>query len=113
MPTSVESTHMLELDDRPPIELRPLKIKRLREFMTAFEGLQSVADSNDKSLEVLLQCAAIAMKQYAPDIATVEQLENILDLPNIYLIIEAASGMKLGGEPGNFMAGTTDQGGMN
>ena len=113
MPTSVETTHMLELDDRPPIELRPLKIKRLREFMSAFENLQDVADSNDKSLGVLLECSSIAMKQYAPDLATVEQLEDILDLPQIYLIIEAASGMKLGGEPGNFMAGTTDQGGMN
>ena len=109
MPTSVETTHMLELDDRPPIELRPLKIKRLREFMSAFENLQDVADSNDKSLGVLLECSSIAMKQYAPDLATVEQLEDILDLPQIYLIIEAASGMKLGGEPGNFMAGTTDQ----
>ena len=111
MPTSVETTHLLELDGRQPIELRPLKIKRLREFMSAFENLQGVADSNDKSLGVLLECAAIAMKQYAPDIATVEQLEDILDLPQIYLIIEAASGMKLGGEPGNFMAGMTDQDG--
>jgi hypothetical protein len=46
-------------------------------------------------MDLLLNCSVIAMKQYSPEIATKEKLEEIIDLPTIYKVIEVASGVKL------------------
>jgi len=35
------------------------------------------------------------MQQYKPELADVAKLEEILDLPTVYKVIEAASGVKL------------------
>jgi hypothetical protein len=52
-------------------------------------------------MDVLIDCVQIAMKQYAPDIAEDKaELENLLDLPTGYQIIEEASGLKLSDVPG-------------
>ena len=95
MATSVYETTDLELMDGTKIKMRPLKISLLREFMKAFEKVSEVSTDNDKSMEVLMDCVQIAMKQYNPDIAgNREELEDIFDLPNVYAVIEAASGIK-------------------
>jgi hypothetical protein len=55
-----------------------------------------VAENNEKSMALLMKCVQIAMKQYSPEIAVdKDKLEDILDLPTVYEIIEAASGVKL------------------
>jgi hypothetical protein len=47
-------------------------------------------------MTLLLECVQIAMEQYKPEIAEdINKLEEILDLPTVYEIIEAASGVKL------------------
>lgn len=84
------------LIDGTKIAVRPLKISLLRPFMKKFEGIATVADNNDKSMDLLLDCVQIAMKQYKSDIADDrEKLEELLDLPTVYKIVEAASGVKL------------------
>ena len=35
------------------------------------------------------------IKQYNPEIATKEKLEDVIDLPTVYKIIEVAAGIKL------------------
>jgi hypothetical protein len=63
--------------------------------MKTFEGIAKVADNNDKSMDILIDCVQIAMKQYAPDLATDrEKLEDNIDLPSVYKVVEAASGIK-------------------
>jgi hypothetical protein len=54
-----------------------------------------IAEDNIKSMDLLLNCAVIAMKQYSPELATKEQLEEIMDLPTVYKVIEVAAGIKL------------------
>jgi hypothetical protein len=64
--------------------------------MKSFEGLAAVQADNDKSMDVLVQCVQIAMKQYKPEISEdLDKLEDLLDLPTVYEIIEAASGINL------------------
>ena len=95
MPTSVYETSEIELLDGTKIKVRPLKISLLREFMKKFETIAKVAENNDKSMDILIDCVQIAMKQYAPDLATDrERLEDNIDLPSVYKVIEAASGIK-------------------
>jgi hypothetical protein len=46
-------------------------------------------------MDLLLDCAVIAMKQYKPEIADKTKLEDLIDLPTVYKVIEVAAGIKL------------------
>lgn len=95
MATKVIDVITVELDDGTKIECKPLKIRYLREFMAVIANLQGVADDNAKSLDVIIQCSEIALKQYLKEEYTKEALEDLLDLPTMYRIIEGASGIIL------------------
>lgn len=96
MTTTVKTDKELVLIDNTKIVVRPLKISLLKPFMAKFEQIATVASDNEKSMDILIDCVQIAMKQYAPDIADDrEKLEDILDLPTVYKIVEEASGVKL------------------
>lgn len=102
MATKVYDELELELQDGKIITCRPLNIKKLREFMREFAKMddEGVRGNNDKSLQVLFKCSCVAMSSYAPDY-TMTQLEDVLDIQTMYKIIEVASGIKLGEDPGN------------
>jgi hypothetical protein len=96
MATTTYETQKLTLMDGTEISVRPLKISLLRPFMAKFEGVAAVADNNEKSMTLLVECVQIAMKQYKPEIADdMDKLEELLDLPTVYKIVEAASGTTL------------------
>ena len=105
MATQVYEITEIELLDGTQIKMRPLKISLLRDFMKKFGEIGDVADDNDKSMDILLECVQIAMKQYAPDLSEDrERLEDSIDLPSVYKVVEAASGIKFD-EVGNPAAG--------
>jgi hypothetical protein len=90
------STTKVTLIDGTEIEVRPLKISLLRPFMKKFESIADIAEDNDKSMTVLVECVQVALKQYKPELAEdLEKLEELLDLPTVYKIVEGASGVKL------------------
>jgi hypothetical protein len=96
MATTKYEENSVELIDGTKISLRPLKISLLRPFLKKFEGVAAVAEDNEKSMTLLIECVQIAMEQYKPDLATdITKLEDLLDLPTVYKIVEAASGVKL------------------
>ena len=94
MATSIYDKKQFDLVDGTIISASPLKIKYLREFLEKFESIKN-AKTDDESISVLVDCALIAMKQYAPRIITVEDLEDNLDLPTIYDVIDIAAGIKI------------------
>jgi hypothetical protein len=97
MATQIYETVDVELMDETVITLRPLKLSLLREFMKEFQkiGDEKIAEDNIKSMDLLLSCSAIAMKQYNPELADKAKLEEVIDLPTIYKVIEVAAGIKL------------------
>lgn len=97
MATSVYEVVEVELQDGTKVTMKPLKISLLRDFMKEFQKIsdEKISGDNIKSMDLLLDCAVIAMKQYKADIATKEKLEDIVDLPTVYKIIEVAAGIKL------------------
>ena len=96
MTTTVNEAKEVSLFDGTTIQIRPLKISLLREFMKKFDQIAEVAEDNDKSMDVLLDCVLIALKQYKPELATDKAaLEDLLDLPTVYKIVEEASGINL------------------
>lgn len=97
MATTVNEEKTIKLIDGTEIKVRPLKISLLREFMKKFEGIAKVADDNDKSINVLMECVQIAMRQYKEELSSdLDALEEVLDLPTVYKIVEAASGINMG-----------------
>jgi len=94
MATKIYDSEKITLVDGSTVYLTPLKVKYLREFMVAFENVKT--SSNDsEAIEWLVECARISMQQYMPSIKTVEQLEDVINMPNIYKIIEIAAGIKI------------------
>jgi hypothetical protein len=86
----------ITLLDGSKVEVRPLKISLLKPFMKRFEDLAGVSENNDESMDVLLDCVEIAFKQYKPELAeSREALEDNIDLPTVYEVIDAASGIQL------------------
>ncbi len=98
MSTTINEENKIVLIDGTEVSVRPLKISLLRDFMKKFDEISNVAEDNNKSMDVLMQCAQIAMKQYKPEIADdIAKLEDLLDLPTVYKVVEAASGINLSG----------------
>lgn len=97
MAVTVNENTTIKLIDGTEISVRPLKISLLRSFMKRFADIAEVASDNDKAMDVLMSCVQIAMKQYKPELAEdLEKLEESLDLPTVYKIVEEASGINLG-----------------
>lgn len=85
----------ITLIDGTEILARPLKLSLLRPFMAKFSLLAESSDDNDKSMDILIDCAQIALKQFKPELAEDrEALEDLLDLPTVYQIIDVASGLQ-------------------
>ena len=96
MATATTEEKTVTLIDGTKIKVRPLKISLLRPFMKKFEQVAGVAEDNEKSMTLLIECVQIAMEQYSPDLSKdINKLEEVLDLPTVYKVIEAASGVKL------------------
>ena len=94
MATRIYNTETIELIDGTVIEISPLKIKYLREFMEAFNFID-LAENDEEAIVALANCARIAMKQYYPSIKTMEDLEDSIDLPTVYKILNIAAGIKV------------------
>jgi hypothetical protein len=97
MATSIYKTKNIYLFDGTEIQIMPLKIKYLREFMDAFDQIKDTQD-DDEAMVVLLECTRIAMKQYYPSVSTsIEDLEDNIDLPTVHEILDLAGNIKVGG----------------
>jgi hypothetical protein len=97
MATSIYKTKNIYLFDGTEIQIMPLKIKYLREFMDAFDNIKDTKN-DDEAMVVLLECTRIAMKQYYPSVSTsIEELEDNIDLPTVHEILDLAGNIKVGG----------------
>jgi hypothetical protein len=94
MATKIYETDTVELVDGTELFLTPLKIKYLRQFMEKFENVKDSA-TDMEAIENLVECALVAMKQYHPEVKTVEDLEDVVNMPGIYKIINAAAGISI------------------
>ena len=62
MATEIYKIEKIQLVDGTEIELIPLKIKYLREFMSVFNAIR-VTKNDQEAILVLSECARICMKQ--------------------------------------------------
>lgn len=94
MATKIYDVGTIHLIDGTELEIQPLKIKYLREFMEVFH-LMDYVSGDEQAIRVLAECAKVCMKQYYPSIKTIEDLEDSVNLPTIYKILDIAAGIKI------------------
>lgn len=94
MATKIYESGYITLVDGTEVYVKPLKIKYLREFMDRFESVK-LAKNDDEAIAVLSYCALVAINPFYPLIQTIEDLEDQVDLPTIYKILEFAADIKI------------------
>jgi hypothetical protein len=95
MATTIYKSEIIYLFDGTELEIVPLKIKYLREFMKAFENVK-VTKNDDEAIAALVECVRVCMKQYYPPISsTVEDIEDSIDMPTIYKVLDVSAGIKI------------------
>jgi hypothetical protein len=95
MATNVYQTKNINLINGKELEIIPLKIKYLREFMEAFEDVKK-AKNDDEAIEFLVECVRISMKQFYPEISkNKSDIEDSFDMPTIYTILDVSAGIKI------------------
>ncbi len=100
MATKIFETETLTLQDGSEVEVRPLNIKRLRRFMEIVDGFQNV-DNQVEAIEIMVRACAVAVEASRPDLVENEdlsELEEILDVPTMYHVLEIAGGIKMDDE---------------
>jgi hypothetical protein len=97
MPTKIYDISYIKTIYGKNIEVSPLKIKYMREFMAKFDSVKTAKDE-DEIIQILTECATIAMKQFYPEVDTVEKFEDHFDLKTMYKVVEYAGGIKMDNE---------------
>lgn len=98
MATKIYNAENILLVDDTEVYITPLKIKYLRQVMELFNVSVKGAESQDEIIDALIMCVAVAMKQYCPILASQEAVEDSINMPTIYKILEVGAGIKLSGE---------------
>lgn len=95
MATTIYKSEIINLFDGTELEIVPLKIKYLREFMQAFKAIKN-SKNDDEAIQILVECVRICMKQYYPKISkTIKSIEDNVDMPTVYKILDVAAGIKI------------------
>lgn len=94
MPTKIYDVNYVKTIYGKEIEISPLKIKYMRQFMDVFDTLKNAKDE-DEVVSILTKAAAVSMKQFYPEIDSIEKFEDTFDLKTMYKIIEFAGGIKM------------------
>ncbi len=93
MATTVYNVKNIQTFDDRVIEVSPLKIKWLREFMEIYETLKD-SNNDQEAIDLLVECTRICMKQFAPDLSISSDIvEDNFDLQTVYSILETAAGI--------------------
>ena len=66
----------------------------MREFMVKFEDVKA-SRSDDEAITALSECSLITMRQYCPEIKTMEDFEDSFDLPTIYELLKLSTGINI------------------
>jgi hypothetical protein len=94
MATKIYDTKRVRFVDGTSITISPLKLKYLREFLNVFE-LVKASKNDEEAMTNLVYCTLIAMQQYRPEITTVGQVEDLMDMPTVYEVLDVAAGIKI------------------
>lgn len=111
MATKIYDTIEVELQDGTVVTVRPLSIKLLRKFMEVMKKMDTKM-SEEENLDILVEACGVALERQVPDIAkNRENLEDALDVPTMWKIIEVAGGIKMS-DPNLLMEAARESAGL-
>jgi hypothetical protein len=84
----------IQLLDGTKIELSPLKLLYLKELMDTFDEIKQ-ANDEDAVVTVLTDCVRVAMKQFYPEIDSIESVQDRMDMKTLYKILEIGADLSL------------------
>lgn len=88
-----ETGYVYTLDGKE-LEISPLKIKYLRQFMDIYKTVGSSRD-DDEAIDILVECTRICMKQFDPPLSISKDIvEDNFDIKTIFIILDFAAGIK-------------------
>jgi hypothetical protein len=94
MATTIYTSGFISTIDGVELYITPLKIKYMREFMVKFQDVKA-SRSDDEAITALAECSLITMRQYFPEIKTMEEFEDSFDLPTIYELLKLSTGINI------------------
>jgi hypothetical protein len=94
MATTIYTSGFISTIDGVELYITPLKIKYMREFMVKFQDVKA-SRSDDEAITALAECSLITMRQYCPEIKTMEEFEDSFDLPTIYELLKLSTGINI------------------
>jgi hypothetical protein len=113
MATEIYKSGTVYLVDGTELEISPLKIKYLKQFMDEFENVKK-AKGDFEAISALSQCAMICMKQFKPEISKdINLFEDAIDLKTIYLVLEYSAGIKINEEEDSSVKDQAVEGGKS
>ena len=92
MATQIYESDFVTTIDGRDIYITPLKIKYLRLFMEQFEDVKKARNDFD-AMTALAKCSLITMRQYCPEIKTMEDYEDNFDMPTTYKLLKVSAGI--------------------
>lgn len=95
MATKIYDTANVLLIDDTEVYITPLKIKYLRQVMDIFDNQIKGSKDQDQTINAIMECVLISMKQYYPKLKTMDDIEDSIDMPTAYKIMEIGGGIKL------------------
>jgi hypothetical protein len=94
MATTIYTSGFISTIDGVELYITPLKIKYMRDFMVKFEDVKA-SRNDEEAITSLAECSLITMKQYCPEIKTMEDFEDSFDLPTIYELLKLSTGINI------------------
>lgn len=101
MATTVYNIEEIVLQNGDTVEVRSLNIKALRKFMDVVAKLNDLKEEDGVlgQVDILVEACSIALEKSAPELAKDrEALENALDVPTMWKILDVAGGVKMGNQ---------------
>jgi hypothetical protein len=95
MATKIYDAENILLIDDTEVYITPLKLKYLRQVMDIFNSTIKGSNNQEQIIEGIMQSVAVSMKQYFPSLKTIEDVEDSVDMPTAYKILEIGAGIKL------------------
>jgi len=93
--TTVYDVETIKLQDGTEIELKPLTIKKLREFMKVIAKTEN-ATTEEETMAILVEACGIPLFPQLKELENdLDKLEDKLDMPTISHILEICGGIKL------------------
>ena len=93
MPKTIYESVTIQTVDGIEIEIIPLKLKYLKDLMARFALIQNAKTENE-SIDCLIDCVRITMKQFYPEFKTFEDVADNFDIKTIYTILDSSAGIK-------------------